>query len=298
VHPGSVDPSISYGWSLAFGGHSPLVARVLGRHQEHGRRIRAPAETGRRGPAELRRRRWWVVVLACCALFCFSISINRTRRCRLVGEAGTPIPDAFVFYHYDAGTRLIWPWAHHEGPFLTRTDRAGRFAIPLRAHLRFPFVNLTSPVRAYVGAYVPQAHNSCTLYTPDETDSYCAKPVNQAGERSFRIFDLKARPSARFRTLWLLVYGGWALARGPARQRRELIAAARKEYTQFLDEYGNTVFDNSPNAWGHIRILDWTEAHSEHRPWSFFLQNVPFYAITMEEKLAQIEKQIDAVPNR
>jgi len=58
----------------------------------------------------------------------------------LLDEAGSPIADAFVTYHYSAGTKLIAPWAHYDGPFLARTDQGGRFAIPMKTHFRFPLV--------------------------------------------------------------------------------------------------------------------------------------------------------------
>ena len=158
--------------------------------------------------------------------------------------------------------------------------------------MRFPLVTLASPVRVYIDAYVPKLHNSCRLFDPAETDSYCAKAVGQAREESFEVFDLTARPAQRFRTLWLLVYGEQVLTQGPAEQRRDLIAAGRNEYEQFLCEYGNVVFDNSYNTWGRIPTRDWTGESSEYRPWSFFLQRVRFYGIAMGDKLSRMERQI------
>ncbi len=236
-----------------------------------------------------RRKRWLLAGLACCTLLLLSVSVNPGRRYGLVDQSGKSLPNAFVFYHYSAGAKTIWPWAHHDGPFLTRTDQDGRFSIPWKAHLRFPIVTWTAPVRAYISAYVPQLHNSCELLDPVEVESYCAKPV---GAHTFRILDLTIRPAQRFRTLWLLIYAQQAQSQGPAQDRRDLIGTARREYDEFLAEYGSTVFENSPSEWGHIPTSDWTKEPGERRSWSFFLQTVPFYGVTMNDKLTHMEKQV------
>jgi hypothetical protein len=70
------------------------------------------------------------------------------------------------------------------------------------------------------------------------------------------------------------------------------MAAVRKEYDEFLAAYGNVVFDNAHSTWGHIKIDDWTKESGENRSWSFFLQRVPFYGVTLEDRLSQIERQI------
>ncbi len=233
----------------------------------------------------------WAAILACFVLLGASVSLNGPERCRLLDGAGIPLRRAFVIYHYAAGTRLIWPWAHADGPFLIRTDPEGRFSIPWRAHLRFPFTNLTSPVRVYAGVYVPPLHNSCELLGPSGEEPACATSATRSGERVFQLFDLSTRPAARFRTLWRLIYGGQALRHGPATDRKELIRFVRREYNQFLETYGDAVFANSPDEPGHIPVSDWTGESGEHRPWRFFLQQVPFYSIPMDKKLAQMEAQ-------
>ncbi len=240
----------------------------------------------------MRRRFWWAAILACGALLVLSVSVNTARRGTLVDQAGQPIAHAFVVYYYSAGTKLIWPWAHHDGPYLSRTDQAGRFMVPFRAHLRFPVVTLTSPVSAYVGVYAPELHNSCDIsFERAETDSYCFKSLDREGRRVFTIRDLHDDAIARFRTLWLLIYGPRVTAQGPLKQRRELVAAARREYDEFLAEYGDVVFENPTGAYVMASPKDWTLESTEHRPWRFFLQEVPFYGITMEKSLAEIERQ-------
>jgi hypothetical protein len=229
------------------------------------------------------------VLLACCALLLSSIDVTKARRCTLLDEAGKPIAGAFVTYQYTAGTKMIWPWALHEGPFLVRTGDDGQFHIATKVHVRFPLVTWTSPVSLLVGAYIPRLHSACTLVDPAGHDSHCAKP---GGGESFRMLDLAARPAARFRTLWLLICAFQPLKQAPVQEQREFVAAVRDEYDQFLSEYGNAVFANSHDSWGHVRIDDWTEESGENRPWSFFLQRVPFYGTTMDQKLSQMEKQI------
>ncbi len=238
------------------------------------------------------RKFWWAAILACCILSVLSVSVNTARRGTLVDNAGQPIANAFVVYYYSAGVKLIWPWAHYDGPYLSRTDQAGRFAVPFRAHLRFPLVTLTSPVSAYMGVYAPELHNSCDIsFERADTDSYCFKSAESEGGRVFTMRDLHDNAIARFRTLWLLIYGPRALAQGPLDQRRELVAAARREYDQFLAEYGNVVFGNPTGAYVMASPKDWTQESTEHRPWRFFLQDVPFYGITMEKRLAELERQ-------
>ncbi len=240
----------------------------------------------------MKRKFWWAAILVCCALLIFSVSINTARRGTLVDNAGRPIAKAFVVYYYSAGSKLIWPWAHYDGPYLGRTDQNGRFTVPFKVHLRFPLVTLTSPVRAYVGVYAPELHNCCDLsFERIETDSYCFKSVNKAGTRVFTLPDVRDDAIARFRTLWLLIYGSRATAQGPAEDRRELVAAARREYDEFLSEYGEVVFEKPTEGWPMAPPKDWTRESLEHRPWRFFLQDVPFYGTTMEERLAEIERQ-------
>jgi hypothetical protein len=231
-----------------------------------------------------------VALSACGVVLLSSIDVNNARRCTLLDEAGKPIAGAFVTYQYTAGTKMIWPWAYHEGPVLIRTGDDGQFHIPTKVHLRFPLVTWTSPVRLLIGAYIPRLHSACTLVDPAGHDSHCAKPGGD--ESSFQMLDLAARPPARFRTLWLLICAYQPLKQAPAQEQWEMMAAVRKEYDQFLSEYGNVVFANSHDSWGHIKIDDWTEESGENRPWSFFLQRVPFYGSTMEQKLSQMEKQI------
>jgi hypothetical protein len=210
----------------------------------------------------------------------------------LVDTASRPIAGAFVFYDYSAGAKLMWPFAHYDGPYLSRTDQSGRFTVPLRLHLRFPFVTLLYPVRVHVGVYAPQLHNSCEIsFERADTDSYCFQVVNESRERDFAIRDLRDDAGARFRTLWLLVYGPWGTAQGLPGQRRELIAAVRSEYDQFLAKYGNVVREHEAGDWLVPPVRDWTQEKAEGRPWRFFLQEVPFYGITMEKKLSELEQQ-------
>ncbi len=241
----------------------------------------------------MRRKRGWVAaVLAGGILLAFSLSINTARRGRLIDKTGRQVANAFVVYHYSAGVKLMWPFAHYDGPYLTRTDQDGRFTIPLKVHLRFPIVTLPMPVRAKVGVYAPEMHNCCDLsFDPAETDSYCFKSASMAGERVFTLVDLREDAIARFRTLWSLIYGPRAIAQGPSEQRRELVAAARHEYEEFLSEYGDVVFEKPAEGWPMAPPKDWTRESLEHRPWRFFLQEVPFYGITMEKRLAEIERQ-------
>jgi len=234
----------------------------------------------------------WSLPLVCCALVLLSLDVNMATRFRLLDQQGQPIQYAFVTYHYSAGTKLIWPWACHEGPFLARTGQDGRLYIPAKVRLRFPFVKLTSPVRLFISAYAPGLHNSCLLFDPAPQDSYCAKLSTDGGESSFRMLDLDAQPPARFRTLWLLIHGFQPLPVARKEQQRELVAAVRAEYDEFLATYGNVVFTNSPGTWGYIKVDDWTSEGGSNRPWSFFLQRVPFYGVTLEDKLLRTEKQL------
>lgn len=233
----------------------------------------------------------WALFLACCAVLLFSLDVNMATRCRLLDKQGQPVQYAFVTYHYSAGTKLIWPWAYQEGPFLARTGQDGRLYIPMKVRLRFPFVKLTSPVRLFISAYAPGLHNSCLLFDPAPQASYCANSSMDGGEPSFRMLDLSAQPAARFRTLWLLIHGLQPLPVAHKEQQRELVAAVRAEYDEFLATYGNAVFTNSPGTWGYIKVDDWTSESSINRPWSFFLRRVPFYGITLEDKLSRTEKQ-------
>lgn len=232
----------------------------------------------------------WVALGSCFVLLALSIDANRPLRGTLLDEAGKPVQDAFVTYSYSAGTKLIWPWAYHAGPFLARTGRDGRFDIPWKLRLRFPLVPLNSPVRLLAAVFVPRLHNSCAIIDATPQDSYCARLLSRGGDPSFRMLDLAARPEARFRTLWLVI-PAFQAPLAPVAQRRELVAAVRWEYDQFLSEYGLRVFANAPNTWGHIKIDDWTTESGEDRPWSFFLQKVPFYGSTIEEKLSRMERQ-------
>ncbi len=230
----------------------------------------------------------WAAVLAGCALAAFSVSLNTGCRGRLAEAAGKPVANAFLLYHYSAGSKSIWPWAHYDGPFLARTDENGRFRIPWRAHLRFPLVTLTSPARLVLAGYVPQLHNYCEIsFEPHETQPACARETGEAGERVFQMRDLSGDAVARFRTVWLLLYA----AQAPPGQRHELTAATRSEYEQFLTQYGDVVPEMPSETWPLASAKDWTQESTENRPWRFFLQQVPFYGVTMQDKLAQLEKQ-------
>ncbi len=228
-----------------------------------------------------------IALLAFAALLALSIDINLPQGGKLLDDRGRPIQGAFVVYYYSAGTKTIWPWAHHEGPFLAKAEADGQFSFPMKVHLRFPLVTLTSPVRLFATAYAPQLHNSCTLFDPSPQEGYCAKPVKQG----FRMRDLGANPAARFQTLWLLIYSFQNLPQAPNAVRREFLTAVRKEYEQFRLEHGNVVFENNHDTWGYIKVDDWTKESGENRPWSFFLQDVHFYGVSMDEKLSSMERQ-------
>ncbi len=232
----------------------------------------------------------WVLLLAAGTVLLFSVDVNIGKQCGLLDPDGKAVQHAYITYHYAAGTKLIWPWAYYRGPFLLRPDRDGRFTIPTRVYLRFPFMSVLSPVRLHVGAYVPHLSNFCGLFDPAPQDSYCAR-FEADGRTRVRMRNLVADPAARFHTLWQLIYSPQYLDRTSPGERKEVLTAVRKEYDDFLSAYGQAVFENSYNKWGYIKIDDWTKENGAFRPWRFFLQDVPFYGNTMEQKLSAMERQ-------
>ncbi len=209
--------------------------------------------------------RWGLLVGACAGLFSV-FDVNAGKECTLLDREGNAIQQAYVTYYYSAGTKTIWPWAHYDGSFLIHPDRDGRFRIPMKVHVRFPLVELMSPVRLFIDAYVPRLHNSCTLFDPGPQSSECAQFEPGRGRQRIRMRDLGADPTARFHTLWRLIYVPLDKRQAAPAERREAIAAVRREYDDFLSTYGTVVFENSTDKPGHIRIADWTRESGEFRP--------------------------------
>ncbi len=229
-----------------------------------------------------------LVVAAC--LVAASVDVVRGRRFRLVDDGGAPLAGAFVSVELSAGTKLISPWAYHEGPLLGRTDRDGAIRLPGKVLLRFPLVTWSSPVRLHVSAYAPPLHAACTVFDPDAQDSWCVGKLDRSGdEPAFRIRDQGGDPVRRFWSLWLLLHGFVSPGTADPAIERELTAAVRAEYEAFLEEFGEVPFANTPGEWGRIPVGDWTREPDVNRQWRFFLREVPFYGSTLEEKVVRLE---------
>ena len=184
-----------------------------------------------------------------------SVSIERGRTLQILDMRGAPVQGVFVMYHHEGDRPNPAHTTTYEasGRSLIQSSSAGRVEIPPSVHVHWPFP-IETPPRLYVDlVYAPTLHNGLATIIGSATAQPGAFAVGD-DLASVRLADLSESPERWEGTLMNVssIIGRLMSERTSPPPRRSprpettaltrvLIGQFSREYSAFLDRYGDVV---------------------------------------------------------
>jgi hypothetical protein len=191
------------------------------------------------------RSRALILILVILAIASVSIRLGRTFVIR--DMRGTPVPGAYVGYHYEGTTyALVEALSYAASPLkLLQSDAAGRVVVPGALHLHWPVIQSHPAVMINL-IYAPTLHNGLASVRRQAVSRPSEFEV--ASDRAtVRLDDVSSNPFLWQGTLWNLSSLLSDLTSHPFPDERtstltgQLVEHFIREYREILDRHGQTL---------------------------------------------------------